>query len=138
MDEPGSRGDAQQAAPDAPRSSLCERGAHGGSGLLRRQNRLLHWPPNLPDGAQIYAPAEGRGGSDCTLGKECRMIGIAKRTDCHCETETLGALSPRNSAPEARWRSGDAADCTSVSAGSLPARASSILSPAVVCVLTKP
>src|SRR3546814_3739263 len=82
-------GDRQHAAPDAPRSSLCERGAHGGSGLLRRRNHLHHWPPNLPDGAQIYAPAEGRGGSDCTLGKECRMIGIAKRTDCHCETETL-------------------------------------------------
>ena len=41
------------------------------------------------------------------------MTEIAKRTDCHCETERLGALSPRKSAPEARWRSGDAADCKS-------------------------
>lgn len=41
------------------------------------------------------------------------MMEIAKRTDCHCEMKSLVALSPRNSAPEARWRSGDAADCKS-------------------------
>ena len=56
------------------------------------------------------------------------MIEIAKRTDCHCEMKSLGALSPRKSAPEARWRSGDAADCKSVYAGSIPARASNTLS----------
>lgn len=50
-----------------------------------------------------------------------------RQSRCNARALGLGAHDAGSPA-EARWRSGDAADCKSVYAGSIPARASKILS----------